>query len=189
MGGERSCLRKEAPIIQGRRPSNLDVWIDRTAIVSGNGQNGMRAVAVESKLLEYFEPKQPEFADAYEQLKPPITEAAWWSAYLEAKQAAPGFLDRAQLVKHYFGLRQLARRSHVAPDIELLYLFWEPLNWPDVDECVRHRVEVTEFARRVDESSIRFRWMTYSQLWQEWSQVQALADHAKNLRQRYEVPV
>jgi hypothetical protein len=47
-------FEKQMPIIPGRRPSNLDVWVDR----------GSSKVAIESKLLEYFEPKKPEFAEA-----------------------------------------------------------------------------------------------------------------------------
>ena len=30
-------------------------------------------------------------------------------------------------------------------------------------------------------------WMTYNELWQEWSNVPALAPHAKNLQERYTI--
>jgi hypothetical protein len=43
-------------IFPDRNPANLDVWIEMDREI----------VAIESKLLEYFDPTVPEFADAYE---------------------------------------------------------------------------------------------------------------------------
>ena len=170
-------FEKRLQIIPGRRPSNLDVWIDR----------GTSRVGIESKLLEYFEPKAPEFAPAYRALAPPVSESWLWEAYEDCLGGAPQHLDRAQLVKHYFGLSQLHRIAKQRENLTLLYLFWEPLNWQDIEECRRHREEAESFATQAANSSIPFHWMTYSQLWQEWTGIPGLEQHAANLKARYEV--
>ncbi len=170
-------FEKRLTIFPDRRPANLDVWIDQRD----------RAVAIESKLLEYFTVTIPAFAPAYERLAPPVSEPSWWAAYVEAKEGAPRHLDRAQLLKHYFGLRRLQQALAASRDLTLLYLFWEPLNWEEISECLQHRKELEAFADRVAGSSITFRWMTYPQLWREWMEVPALGTHAGNLRERYEV--
>ncbi len=163
-------------IIAGRRSSNLDVWVDR----------GVKKVAIESKLLEYFEPKKPEFAEAYKAMKQ-IAEQSWWSVCENAWNGTPQLLDVAQLVKHYFGLRRFQKATEQPPDLTLLYLFWEPLNWQEIEECKQHRNQVKELEEKVAASSIGFRWMTYTQLWQDWMAIPKLEEHARNLKARYEI--
>ncbi len=174
-------FEKQLSIFQGRRPANLDVWIDQ----------GKRVVAVESKLLEYFKLKKPNFGSAYDDLVSAVSDAGWWAVFQNAKvnglRDASQHLDRAQLLKHYFGLRRLRESSPGRQSLTLLYLFWEPLNWQEVAECVRHRQEVELFADQVAGGSIEFKWMTYGQLWNEWALLPALREHASELRARYEV--
>ena len=43
------------------------------------------------------------------------------------------------------------------------------------------------FAQAVANSPIKFRWMTYNDLWEEWSVVPDLAAHASDLKARYQV--
>ena len=164
-------------IFHGGRSPNLDVWIQR----------GHDVVAVESKLLEYLRPKKPEFSRAYDRLAPPKSDSHWWRVYEEAKKGTEQHLDRAQLVKHYFGLNNFREKNPEGPEQTLLYIFWEPLNWLDVKECRQHRDEVKTFAEAVSPSQIKFRWMTYNDLWEEWSAVPDLGGHAHSLKARYEV--
>ena len=71
--------------------------------------------------------------------------------------------------------------------VTLLYIFWEPLNWPKVKECVRHRAEIESFGATLGGSQIPFRWMTYNELWDQWATISALAGHSENLKARYQV--
>jgi len=170
-------FEKQLRIFRGGRAPNLDVWIDR----------GSKAVAVESKLLECLTPKRPSFSKTYERLAHE-TEACWWEVYEQARESTAQHLDCAQLIKHYFGLSAY-RKKHPGQALSLLYLFWEPLNWMDVAECKLHRENVAAFARAVSPSRVTFQWVTYSQLWEEWSAVPALTRHAQRLKERYEVYV
>jgi hypothetical protein len=177
-GATEVCFERRLTIFRGGRPPNLDVWIERQPDI----------VAIESKLLEYLTPTLPQFSDAYGRLVPPVSEPCWWAAYERSRTCGRQFLDRAQLVKHYFGLSaHLHRKNGDGRPATLLYLFWEPLNWQDFEECRRHREEVNAFDDEVTGGRVSFRWMTYNQLWDEWSRVPELAEHVANLKARYEV--
>jgi hypothetical protein len=176
-GAESVEFEKHLPIFGRGTPPNVDVWVER----------GCEVVAVESKLLEYLSPKLPAFAKTYERLAQDA-EPCWWAVYEQAREGAAQHLDRAQLIKHCFGLSAY-RKQHSNQQLSLLYLFWEPLNCEELAECRRHREELEAFAGAVSASCISFRWTTYSQLWEEWSTIPTLAQHAQRLKARYEVRV
>jgi hypothetical protein len=155
---------------------NVDVWIDR----------GQEAVAVESKLLEYLTPKKPKFSDAFERLAPEC-DPIWWNVYEQSKGGEEQHLDRAQLIKHYFGLNKFRQKNPEGLRLTLLYIFWEPLDWEKVPECVQHRKEVKDFAHSLSNSQIRFEWKSYNELWEEWQAVPELEAHAQELKKRYQV--
>jgi hypothetical protein len=170
-------FEKQLRIFSGGKPPNLDVWVEREDEI----------IAIESKLLEYFKLTKPVFSKSYERLKPPFSEPCWWAVYKEARHGTRQHLDRAQLIKHYFGLRQYQHSGSAPSKLTLLYIFWEPLNWQEIDECKYHRKEVEAFTEAVSPSVISFCWMTYNDLWEEWSAYPVLAPHAQNLKARYAV--
>ena len=157
-------------------PPTLDVFL----------QKGTEVVAIESKFLEYFTPTQAEFADSYTRNALPWAEDCWWRVLEDAPKAGKRNLDAAQLVKHYLGLSRLLHDGK-ATSATLLYLFWEPINASALAVRRQHRTEIEELARCVSESDVSFKWVSYSELWQEWIAIPALAGHAGNLKRRYEV--
>jgi hypothetical protein len=170
-------FEKRLVIFPNRRPANLDVWIEGPE----------RIVAVESKFLEYLTPKRPEFAPIYDNLKPPFSESCWWEVYKQSKAGTKAFLDSAQLLKHYFGLRRMLEITVDKRKVTLLYLFWEPLNWEQFEAFATHRSEVVKFAHQTESSDISFKWLSYPQLWEKWSKDEDIQVHATNLRERYEL--
>ena len=113
---------------------------------------------------------KPVFAQAYDALAPPRSDPSWWTVFQETKVDGQcnvkQHLNRAQLLKHYFGMRRRLESPSGRQRLTLLYLFWEPLNRQDVAECVTHRHEVAVFADQVAPgSSIDFRWNTYATLY------------------------
>ncbi len=179
--GQRGAVNvqfeKQLRIFSRGTAANLDVWVEREGDI----------FAIESKLLEYFKLTKPVFSKSYERLKPSFAEHCWWDIYKEAKKGTGQHLDRAQLIKHYFGLRKYQHSGSAPSKLTLLYIFWEPLNWQEIDECTCHRKEVEAFAVAVSPSEITFRWTTYNNLWEEWSTDPALAQHTQNLKARYAV--
>lgn len=172
---ERKC-----PIFGVVGAPNLDVWIEYDGSI----------IAIESKLTEYFIKKKPEFKPAYEKLAPPnLSEPSWWSVYQDAKKGIASYLDSAQLVKHYFGLRRYQQQQKGAKKIVLLYLYWEPTNAEDIEVCREHRKEIAQLKEAVSKSEITFNAMSYSQLWSQWNEVPELREHVTNLQSRYHVAI
>lgn len=160
-------------------PPTLDLLVD-----------GPHVLAVESKCTEVFEAHEAAFKPAYEGLVAELADPIWRAEYdrLIEDPRRYRFLDAAQLVKHYLGLR---RRFSDRP-VTLAYLYWEPANAPDVAACVVHAAEVAEFALRVDESRVRFVAMSYRALWEDWADDTRpawLREHVAQLRRRYDVTV
>lgn len=172
---ERKC-----PIFRGGKAPHLDVWIECEGEI----------IAVESKLTEYFTKTKPEFSDAYERLGPPgFSEQCWWDLYQEAKKGVRSYLDRAQLLKHYFGLRKYQQSTRFTGQMKFLYLFWEPTNAGEIEICKQHRSELAEFHKSVATSTIKFHSMSYLELWNAWENAPELADHVRHLRERYQLKV
>ncbi len=147
-------------------------------------------VAIESKCTEYLGRKTARFSARYESLIDDHRDGGWATAYRALKGDPKSFryLDAAQLVKHYLGLRHTFKTGHLT----LLYLYWEPQNPEDDETFTAHRDEIVGFAAMVAGSSIEFRHHSYSQLWDAWSarnEPSWLAQHVRNLKQRYEVPI
>ena len=113
-------------------------------------------VCVESKFLEILWPKEAKFADSYVAAIESLAEPGWKGAYKELKRESRLFkyLDAAQLVKHYLGMRNTL--GSVKAEQALLYVYWEPANASDIEEYRRHREEVARFTDAVRNSQIRF---------------------------------
>jgi hypothetical protein len=155
-------------------PPTLDCVVD-----------GAHVLAIESKCTETFEPHRAEFAAAYAELMSKA-HASWTAEYqrLIEDPRRYRYLDAAQLVKHYLGLRHQFTDRYVT----LAYLYWEPANAEHVPACVVHAAEVREFAKRVDDAHITFVGMSYRALWDEWAQL-GYGEHVVALRRRYDVAI
>jgi hypothetical protein len=166
-------FEKKCPTGLGGIPPNLDLLVENSNVVIG----------VESKFLEFLAPKPPKFAASYTRENLPRMEACW-ATWLEAlKDGPPQYLDAAQLVRHYLGLRN--QPEFQGKRIVLLYLFWEPENWADFPEYRRHRTELAAFEEAVKDSEVSFVWMTYPELWNQWETLGFAPDHLREIRRRY----
>lgn len=162
----------------GGTPPNLDVFFERATAVVG----------IESKCLEHLSRKTAKFADSYNSREKLAAEDSWWSLLQELKGNAGNrsYLDSAQLIKHYLGLRkQYAGRKSIV----LMYVFWEPLNWKVFAEFREHRAAIRKFADRVAGSEVSFCWQSYPDLWAQWADIPALSAHVQRLRVRYGVAI
>lgn len=149
-------------------------------------------VAVESKFLEPLQPKAASFSDQYARPfrgtadQPAVAEEPWARMYgrLSSDPQTYRYLDAAQLVKHYLGLRHSFRTL----ERSLVYLYWEPTNAADLAAYRDLRREVNDFTTAVAGCETRFVALSYPALWREWQQNRArldLSSHIERLRQRY----
>ena len=179
----KSQFEQKCPTgLRGRKP-NLD-------FLAAGPKN---LVAVESKFLETLQPpKVAEFKESYNHVIQTKAEPVWQDTY-KALLVDPKkyiYLDAAQLVKHYLGIRNTFQDRRVTK--VLVYLFWEPTNADDLPEFLEHRREVELFSRAVEGSEIRFVALSYSQLWRNWSTESGwdgMLAHIEALRQRYELSI
>lgn len=168
-----AVARFERKLSMGLRgqPPNLDLVAEADDEV----------VTVESKCTEHLGVTRPKFAPSVVTRMQAIGHPSW-RARLHDVRTDPTLrhLDRAQLLKHYLGIKNCFPATRAT----LLYVFWEPRNWADFAECVEHRAEVAAFARGLADPLVRFRAMSYAELWEPWD-----APHAPGLVERYLIDV
>lgn len=171
--------RLEAQCPTGLRgtPPNLDVLLESDNTIFGN----------ESKLLEPLIPTQPKFAASYKKERLPLCEDTWWSLLEQVRQWPPSHLDAAQLIKHYFGLRN---KYPAGKQVWLVYLYWKPLNADGIEEYTRHTEDLMKFQKMIGSTgAVRFKAMDYIQLWDQWEKDSNMAEHTKLLKNRYCVEI
>jgi hypothetical protein len=176
-GFESIRLEKKLPTGLSGTPPNVDLI----------AENDTDVVAVESKFLEYFVLKKPIFKKTYAKENLPKAEDKWLDLINRFRDSSPRYLDVAQLIKHYLGLRNAT--EYVNHNITLLYLFWEPKNTEQFDLFKKHRDELKEFSEDIAGTSIRFVYRSYPELWSEWEGQGVMGEHLDNLRKRYAVKI
>jgi hypothetical protein len=160
-------------------PPNVDVFFE----------NSECCIAIESKLLETLAPKKPYYSRSYCKEKLLSCEPEWWDFIESASSASKGYLDTAQLVKHYLGLLHHLQGVKMNKKHILLYLYWKPANSSEIRECQEHDRELGEFKKKVSGSSVDFTEMSYPELWEAWRKEPSLADHVRKLDERYSVEI
>ncbi len=166
-------FEKKCPTGLGGIPPNLDLVIEGTDTVIG----------IESKFLEFLSLKPPKFADSYKSENLPQMEPCWAKLMAALKAGPAQYLDGAQLVRHYLGLRN--QPEFKGKKIILLNIFWEPENWRDFPEYRQHREELAAFQKTVKDSDVTFVWMSYPELWRHWEALGLFPDHVRDLRKKY----
>lgn len=183
-GFEELRLEEKLHIFRGGRAPNLDcvLW------------DPSRLFAVESKLCEHLAPGHSAlFKESYDRVAPVAHES--WAALFALLKVEPDhfvYLDAAQLLRHYLGVRTQigAKRSHAAKTPKLVYLYWEPADAEAQSVCLAHRREVEEFRELVSDPAIPFAALSHRELWDRWDdrdQPVWLGEHVRLLRERYDV--
>jgi hypothetical protein len=154
-------------------------------------------IGIESKRFEPFRPKrEANLSDAYWR---PV-----WGDLMHGYEAIRDRLrdgtleferlDAAQLIKHAFGLRTVARAnaSRFGKQPVLFYVYAEPAAWPDgrsIPEVdIRtHRAEIARFGAMVEGDEVRFLSAPYRILLATWHKAQdeSIRDHASALIARF----
>jgi hypothetical protein len=153
-----ACFEKKLRTGLGGTPPNLDFYAIGDEAV----------VAVESKFTEVLSKKTANFSESYSRAIAELADARWSDMFhsLCAERLRFRYVDAAQLVKHYLGIRHSLADEEVPK--ALVYLFWEPTNWPEVPAYSQHRGEVLEFSMAVAGGAVEFTAMSYAELWNAW---------------------
>jgi hypothetical protein len=173
-----ACFEKKLRTGLGGTPPNLDFYAIGDEAV----------VAVESKFTEVLSKKAANFSESYSRAISELADDRWAEMFhsLCAEPLRFHYIDAAQLVKHYLGIRHSLADEDVPK--ALVYLFWEPSNWPEVEAYSRHRSEVLEFSMAVAGGAVEFTAMSYSELWGAWEadgRWAGVEQRLEYLRERY----
>ena len=155
-------------------PPNLDVLFD----------NQNTVLAIESKLTEYLTPKIAEFSEKYKTHPFPNAEQMWLSIIGQVENKKYYF-DVAQMIKHYLGLTN----TYPHKKITLLYLYWQPQNADLFPVFQTHSQQIEAFAKKVQNSKVKFISITYPQLWQSWQNIPQLSTHLNHLKRKYQISI
>ncbi len=161
----------------GSGKANLDLLAESQTTVIG----------IESKFTEHlvYELHKKRFPPSYNGKNLPDVEEKWWTVIKNERKNEEKeirqYLYVAQLMKHCIGLRKEFQDRNII----LYYLFWEPKNWRDIAAFKIHREEIESFADQVKNTSIRFKYNSYPELWSKWEAKPKLEEHLNNLRSRY----
>jgi hypothetical protein len=143
-------------------------------------------LGIESKLLEPLTQKRPKFSSSYTMSSLPCCEKQWWELLENAKSWPSSHFDVAHIIKHYLGLRNSYKDGR---HIQLVYIYWQPLNASMFQEYEMHQEELARVTSFLHGSEVDFVAMNYHQLWDAWEKEPALKSHAVNLKQRYAVMI
>ncbi len=173
-----ACFEKRLRTGLGSALANLDFFaVGEEAVV-----------AVQSKFTEVLSRKAANFSESYSKAISDLADARWTQMYRSLCREPERFhyLDAAQLVKQYLGIRHSLADEQLPK--ALLYLFWEPENWTAVQAFSRHRSEVLEFSMAVAGGEVEFTAMSYPELWSSWEEIGVWdgdLDRLQYLRERY----
>ena len=176
-----SSLRFEAvyPTGLGGTPPHLDMVAD-----------GATSVAVESKCLEYLTPKIAIFSRSYDTITDSRCDSPWFGLIdlLRRDPSHYRYLDVAQLVKHALGLMN----ASLSGEVILLYVYWEPVNDRQFQECGQHRDEIADLQAMLRCAKPILRSSTYQQIWEGWAAQRGepwLKTHVDRLQERYTIAI
>ena len=172
-GFDKITFERKCPTGLRGAPPNIDLIVESQSTVIG----------IESKLTDHLDLARPKFRPSYNRDNLPYVEDKWWKVLENNRTGIRQYLDVAQLIKHYVGLRN--QKEFQGRNIILYYLFWEPKNWSDKDAFITHRKEIRSFAEQVENTSIRFMANSYPELWYKWETKAELEEQLNNLRRRY----
>ena len=165
----------EKKLSTGISTPNLDFYL----------ANNSHVIGVESKFSELLNPKFPnENLEKYlkKDLKLPNGFKEVLDSYINCGQKL--YLNAAQLLKHIMGLF-LIPPSNTKKRLSLVYLYWVPANWKEIELYQTHEKEIEQFKEKISGFSIKFEAFSYVEFWKLLEKNLIMQKHVKNLRERY----
>lgn len=99
-------------------------------------------------------------------------------------------LDVAQLIKHFIGITNkrilkykfISNRINVLP--VLVYIYWQPANWYNIDIYCQHAKEIEDFKVRI-EPFLVFIPISYLEFWKMYENDKIFGTHIQKVKERY----
>ncbi len=162
--------------MKGGQP-NLDFYLENSKVIIG----------IESKFIEYLDKTDPTNKTLSKYLKLSFLPQGFDSVihnYLNCTNKM--YLDVAQLIKHSIGLINNKGNK----DAILVYIYWQPKSWningtyQKIHE--QHKAEIEDFAKKIS-SFITFKYLSYSELWDNHNEYGISKDDIKLIKAKYDI--
>jgi hypothetical protein len=182
-GFNEAEFEKKFPTFLGK-PANLDFYLEndnfRIGIESKFIEPCTSSIAKKSKNLEKYlnHKKLPE------KLQKCFNEVIDY--YINYKEKM--HLDAAQLIKHSIAL-SLSAIENKGKKTKLIYLYWLPTNYKDIDIYQEHEKELLIFKGKIKSCRIPFESYTYMDLWGMMEKNPSLSAILKKIKARYEFSI
>jgi hypothetical protein len=155
--------------------------------VIASGPSGL--VVIDPTCIDYLAPKRPRATAQSEATTTSVGAKNPWSAErLRMQEGGQSYhlLDAERLIERALSISS----SNPDQPATLVYLYWEPMDEGLSPLFEEHRQEIATFAERVAGGSPRFDALSWSDLWNDWSEAgnPLLRRQVAKLRARYEVP-
>ncbi|MBT7788625.1 MAG: hypothetical protein HN757_07075 [Calditrichaeota bacterium] len=180
------CLFNQAGFLEARFEKVLPTGISRPNL-DFYLRNETTIIGFESKYTEIFNPKLPNHdgnLNRYQQrheldyLPNEMLDIIDYYAASDDRL----YIDVAQLIKHSIGLINEARSIPVQPI--LVYIYWQPTNWFDLELFRCHEREIQDFKKRIG-TVIPFLPLPYLEFWKIFETDPTFKVHIELVKERY----
>jgi hypothetical protein len=169
----------EKKLSTGISTPNLDFYL----------QNELTTIGIESKFIETIDKKLPninldKYLDRKELSYLPQGFSDVLRHYIGCQEKM--HLDVAQLIKHSIGLINRSQCKNDEPNRTpvLVYLYWLPTNWSNVQLFLDHEAEIKDFQEQI-RSFVQFVPMSYLELWEQYEKDQTFGQYIGQVKARY----
>ena len=176
-GFDDAFFEKKFPTFLGS-PVNLDFYLT----------NDNFKIGIESKFIETVQSKLPnKNLESYIDHKclPKNLQKNFNSVinnYIDFREKM--HLDVAQLIKGLIALTLFSINDH-EKITKLIYLYWVPLNYQNINIYQKHEEELKEFKDQIKDCPIKFESYSYIEFWKMLEKEKILHDSVKKIRERY----
>ena len=166
----------EKKLSTGISTPNLDFYL----------RNDTSIIGIESKFTEILTPKLPN-----ENLEKYLTAKLEFPAgfngvieyYLNCTEKL--HLDAAQLLKHMMGMFNEATEIKAGCKLCLIYLYWVPGNWKEIETYLKHEEELKKFKEQISGFSVKFEAYSYLDFWEILEKNEVLKKYIDKIKDRY----
>jgi hypothetical protein len=168
----------EKKLSTGISTPNLDFYL----------RNDTSVIGIESKFTEILEAKIDHTNKNLEKylaakLKLPAGFNDIIEYYINCKEKL--HLDAAQLLKHMMGMFNEAAGVKAGAKLCLVYLYWVPGNWKEVEIYQKHEEELKKFKEQISGFTVKFEAYSYLDFWEILGKNEALKEYVDKVKDRY----
>ncbi|MDP2038266.1 MAG: hypothetical protein Q8L04_12860, partial [Ignavibacteria bacterium] len=185
-----ASFEKKLPTSLGGTPPNLDFYLETQYEIIG----------IESKFLETIDEKAPNKNSNFAPYLKNISKLFYLpEGFIELIKQYDSDdkkrqLDIAQLLKHSIGIIHRCKTKYefflnsMFTKPVLVYIYWQPQNWFNVDIYCNHENEIIQFSDEI-RKFITFIPISYLEFWKVYENDRRFSEHIGKMKERYLITI